>query len=152
MKFEGFNVEIPDPERSIELKPFVDAYRRLKIEGEYEIPSRKTPPPTEIGRFAKTETMAPFRVDEILAAAAPFEDLRDTVHGCAKPISSSTMSPGPHSRWKEFSTARSSNPAPRQTSTSPTQNLRHTTTGSRAVFTGRRSALSAWRTPSSVPT
>lgn len=72
VKFEGFNVGIPDPERSIELKPFVDAYRKLKIEGEYGIPPRKTPP-TEIGRFAKTETMAPFRVDEILAVAAPFE-------------------------------------------------------------------------------
>lgn len=72
VKFEGFSVPVPDPERSIELRPFIEAFRKLDVEGEYMVPSRKTPP-VEIGRFAKVETMAPIKSDELLAVAAPFE-------------------------------------------------------------------------------
>lgn len=80
VKHEGFNVDIPDPEATIELRPFIQAYRKLSEDGQYTVPQRKTPP-TEIGRFAKAEAMAPFRVNDLLAWAAPF---RGPAHHCAR--------------------------------------------------------------------
>lgn len=80
VKFEGFPVDIPDPESTIELKPFVDAYRRLSREGEYDVPARRAKP-QEIGRFAKVETMAPIRKNRLLALAAPFSG---AAHHCAR--------------------------------------------------------------------
>lgn len=68
---DGFRSDIPDPERLVELQPFVKAYRALKVEGNYRVPVRRTPP-TEIGRFALVEGMAPAVTDPTIAAAAPF--------------------------------------------------------------------------------
>ncbi|PYE19542.1 hypothetical protein DFR67_103455 [Williamsia limnetica] len=72
VKFEGFAVDIPAPESTIELKPFVDAYRKLSRPNEYEVPVRKKAP-TEVGRFAKVESMAPLKPHALLSKAAPFE-------------------------------------------------------------------------------
>lgn len=80
VKFEGFSVDIPDPSTLIELKPFVDAYRRLSTPGAYEVPERKANP-QEIGRFARVETMAPFKPNSLLAKAAPFSG---PAHHCAR--------------------------------------------------------------------
>ncbi|WP_328812272.1 hypothetical protein [Rhodococcus sp. NBC_00297] len=71
VKFEGFPVELPAPDHTIELRPFVDAFRKLSREGEYDIPPRRAKP-TEIGRFAKVESMAPLAKHPLLALAAPF--------------------------------------------------------------------------------
>lgn len=71
VKFEGFAVELPAPESTIELRPFVDAFRKLSRDGEYDVPPRRAKP-TEIGRFAKVETMAPLSRHPLLALAAPF--------------------------------------------------------------------------------
>lgn len=80
VKFEGFPVEIPDPAKTIELKPFVDAYRKLQKPGLHDIPERKSAP-KEVGRFAKSETMAPVKPNRILAKAAPFQG---GAHHCAR--------------------------------------------------------------------
>lgn len=80
VKFEGFTVEVPDPATQIELKPFVEAHRKLDRPGEYDVPQRKAPP-REIGRFAKFETMAPYRRNTLLDKAAPF---RGAAHHCAR--------------------------------------------------------------------
>lgn len=80
VKFEGFAVDIPEPEKTIELKPFVDAYRKLSKPNEYDVPPRKTAP-TEIGRFAKADSMAPLKPHVLLAKAAPFEG---GAHHCAR--------------------------------------------------------------------
>nr|WP_296777382.1 hypothetical protein [Rhodococcus sp. (in: high G+C Gram-positive bacteria)] len=80
VKFEGFPVDIPDPESTIELRPFVDAYRRLSRDGEYDVPSRRAKP-QEIGRFAKVESMAPITKNRLLALAAPFSG---AAHHCAR--------------------------------------------------------------------
>ncbi|WP_214401840.1 hypothetical protein [Pseudonocardia lacus] len=77
---DGFRSDIPDPERLVELQPFVKAYRALQVEGNYQVPVRRTPP-TEIGRFALVEGMAPVVADPLLAAAAPFTG---RAHHCAR--------------------------------------------------------------------
>lgn len=80
VKSEGFLVDVPDPERSIELRPFVEAYRKLERPGEYDVPERKAAP-QEIGRFARSETMAPVRRHPVLSLAAPFVG---GAHHCAR--------------------------------------------------------------------
>lgn len=80
VKFEGFTVDVPDPAKLIELKPFVEAHRKLDRPGEFEVPTRKTPP-REIGRFAKVESMAPYRENPLLAKASPFTG---PAHHCAR--------------------------------------------------------------------
>lgn len=80
VKFEGFVVDIPDPARTIELKPFVDSYRRLSHAGEYDVPVRKAKP-QEIGRFAMVESMAPITKNYLLSLAAPFSG---SAHHCAR--------------------------------------------------------------------
>ncbi|WP_141215347.1 MULTISPECIES: hypothetical protein [unclassified Rhodococcus (in: high G+C Gram-positive bacteria)] len=80
VKFEGFPVDIPDPARTIELKPFVDAYRKLSRAGEYDVPVRKAKP-QEIGRFAMVESMAPITKSYLMSLAAPFSG---SAHHCAR--------------------------------------------------------------------
>lgn len=80
VKHDGFVVAVPAPESTIELAPFVDAYRKLSRPGEYSVPLRKTAP-TEIGRFAVAGGMAPMRTDNVVAAAAPFTG---GAHHCAR--------------------------------------------------------------------
>lgn len=80
VKFEGFSVQIPDPAATIELKPFVDAYRKLSLDGEYDVPARRAKP-QEIGRFAKVESMAPIKQNYLLSLAAPFSG---AAHHCAR--------------------------------------------------------------------
>jgi hypothetical protein len=77
---DGFVVQVPDPESSIELAPFVQAYRKLSEPGAYRVPARKSPP-TEIGRFAVADAMAPIRTGSVVAAAAPFTG---AAHHCAR--------------------------------------------------------------------
>lgn len=79
MRRDGFVTEVPDPEKVIELAPFVNAYRALSEEGRYDVPQRKRPP-TEVGRFALVKGMAPHRPNALLAAA-PFEG---RAHHCAR--------------------------------------------------------------------
>ncbi|WP_433287764.1 hypothetical protein ACQPZQ_34200 [Pseudonocardia sp. CA-142604] len=80
VRSDGFPTEVPDPETSIELAPFVQAYRRLSEPGSYRVPVRKSPP-TEIGRFAVVDAMAPIRTGSVIAAAAPFTG---AAHHCAR--------------------------------------------------------------------
>jgi hypothetical protein len=80
MRRDGFTTEVPDPEKLIELAPFVKAYRALSEDGQYQVPARKAEP-TEVGRFAVVKGMAPMRPNPLLAAAAPFEG---RAHHCAR--------------------------------------------------------------------
>lgn len=80
VKRDGFAVPVPDPEQLIELRPFVDAYRRLNETGSYKVPSRKVRP-TEVGRLAVAEGMSPTRKNALMGAAAPFDG---PAHHCAR--------------------------------------------------------------------
>ncbi|WP_432564793.1 hypothetical protein [Kineococcus sp. SYSU DK003] len=77
---DGFVVEVPAPEETIELAPFVQAYRKLELPGEHQIPVRRAAP-QEIGRFAVANGMAPLKKNALVAAAAPFEG---AAHHCAR--------------------------------------------------------------------
>jgi len=77
---DGFATDVPDPEKTIELVPFVEAYRNLSKPGAYRIPARKSPP-TEIGRFSIVDAMAPLKSNPVVAAASPFTG---AAHHCAR--------------------------------------------------------------------
>jgi hypothetical protein len=76
----GFRTQVPDPEELPLLAPFVDAYRQIVTDGDYESPLRKQRP-RDVGRFALRYGMAPTWDDEMLSAAAPFEG---RAHHCAR--------------------------------------------------------------------
>lgn len=80
VRSDGFAVQVPDPEETIELAPFVQAYRKLGLPGEHQIPVRRSAP-REIGRFAVVNGMAPLRQNTLVAAAAPFDG---SAHHCAR--------------------------------------------------------------------
>lgn len=80
VKRDGFTFAVPDPEKTIELAPFVKAYRAVTEGGDYEVPPRKAKP-SEVGRLAIREGMAAPRPNRELLVAAPFTG---RAHHCAR--------------------------------------------------------------------
>lgn len=80
MRCDGFTTEVPDPEKVLDLAPFVKAYRALSEEGQFEVPERKADP-KEIGRFAVRKGMTSPRPDPLVAAASP---IGSRAHHCAR--------------------------------------------------------------------
>lgn len=77
---DGFRMEVPNPEELPLLSPFVEAYRQIVEDGNYDSPQRKSHP-RDVGRFSLRHGMAPTWEDEILSAAAPFDG---NAHHCAR--------------------------------------------------------------------